>query len=202
MGHPIAFEFADRLSEIAPKGVGHVFYTNSGSESVETALKMAIAYHRARGQGHRTKIVGREKGYHGVGFGGMSVGGIGGNRKQFGAMLPYVDHLPHTQPPAGVFHRGMPPADGPHGAVLAAPVYASSVLAIPLMLDRPVGATAGQIGNIRLESRELAEAGHYPAIDVLASASRVSKATMNVSVAVNAVSPKSSLASSGSTVRS
>src|SRR5690606_8564109 len=84
MGHPLAFEFANRLVELAPQGMDHVFYTNSGSESVETALKIALAYHRVRGEGSRTRLIGRERGYHGVNFGGTSVGGIVSNRKMFG----------------------------------------------------------------------------------------------------------------------
>ena len=97
MGHPLAFELANRLAEIAPPGMDRIFFTNSGSESVDTALKIAIAYQRARGQATRTRLIGREKGYHGVGFGGISVGGMVNNRKAFGSsMLPGVDHLPHT----------------------------------------------------------------------------------------------------------
>jgi beta-alanine--pyruvate transaminase len=116
LGHPIAFEAAARVAELAPEGLDHVFFTNSGSESADTALKMALAYHKARGQSQRVRLVGRERGYHGVGFGGMSVGGIGPNRRQFGAMLPYVDHLPHTHLPAlNAFTRGQPA----HGAELA-----------------------------------------------------------------------------------
>ncbi|MFP1643323.1 omega-aminotransferase AptA [Pontitalea aquivivens] len=116
MGHPIAFELANRLIDIAPRGMEHVFYTNSGSESVETALKIAIAYHRARGEGARTRLIGRERGYHGVNFGGISVGGIVNNRKVFGTMLGGVDHLPHTHLPAqNAFTRGQPE----HGAHLA-----------------------------------------------------------------------------------
>ena len=116
MGHPIAFELANRIIEIAPKGMEHVFYTNSGSESVETALKLAIAYHRARGEGARTRLIGRERGYHGVNFGGISVGGIVTNRKMFGTLLGGVDHLPHTHLPAlNAFSRGQPE----HGANLA-----------------------------------------------------------------------------------
>jgi beta-alanine--pyruvate transaminase len=95
-----------------------VFFTGSGSESADTSLKMARAYWRARGQAGKSLLIGREKGYHGVNFGGISVGGIGANRKMFGQGIA-ADHLPHTQPPAGVFHRGMPPAEGPHGVVLA-----------------------------------------------------------------------------------
>src|SRR5471030_1842223 len=87
MGHPIAFELANRLAQIAPPGMDRVFFTNSGSESVDTALKIAIAYHRALGAGQRTRFIGREKGYHGVGFGGMSVGGMVNNRKTFGASM-------------------------------------------------------------------------------------------------------------------
>ena len=96
MGHPAAFDLAEKLMDYTGHRFGHVFYTNSGSEAVDTALKMALAYHRARGEGTRTRLIGRERGYHGVGFGGISVGGIGGNRRTFGALLPGVDHLPHT----------------------------------------------------------------------------------------------------------
>ena len=116
MGHPKAFELANRLVDIAPDNMAHVFYTNSGSESVETALKMAIAYHRARGEGTRTRLIGRERGYHGVNFGGISVGGIVKNRMHFGTMLAGVDHLPHTHLPAqNAFTKGQPE----HGANLA-----------------------------------------------------------------------------------
>src|SRR3954447_16123393 len=116
LGHPIAFEAAARIAELTPDGMDKVFFTNSGSESADTALKIALAYHKARGESSRVRLVGRERGYHGVGFGGMSVGGIGGNRKQFGALLPYVDHLPHTHGLAeNVFAKGMPE----HGAHLA-----------------------------------------------------------------------------------
>ncbi|TGR73174.1 aminotransferase class III-fold pyridoxal phosphate-dependent enzyme, partial [Mesorhizobium sp. M1C.F.Ca.ET.193.01.1.1] len=102
--------------DIAPKGMDHVFFTNSGSESVETALKMAIAYHRARGEGSRTRLIGRERGYHGVNFGGISVGGIVTNRKMFGTLLGGVDHLPHTHlPEKNSFSKGVPE----HGAELA-----------------------------------------------------------------------------------
>ena len=116
MGHPKAFELAQRLVEIAPAGMSKVFYTNSGSESVETALKMAIAYHRARGEGSRTRLIGRERGYHGVNFGGISVGGIVANRKMFGTLLAGVDHIRHTHDLArNAFTRGVPT----HGAELA-----------------------------------------------------------------------------------
>ena len=94
MAHPAAFELANRLAEISPPDLNHVFFTNSGSESVDTAMKIALAYHRANGESSRTKFIGREKGYHGVGFGGISVGGLGNNKKQFASLLPGVDHLP------------------------------------------------------------------------------------------------------------
>jgi beta-alanine--pyruvate transaminase len=116
MGHPAAFELANRLIGIAPANMEHVFYTNSGSEAVETALKIAIAYHRARGDGGRTRLIGRERGYHGVNFGGISVGGIVNNRRMFGTLLAGVDHLPHTHLPAqNSFTKGQPE----HGANLA-----------------------------------------------------------------------------------
>jgi beta-alanine--pyruvate transaminase len=116
MGHPIVFELANRLVDLAPKGMDHVFFTNSGSESVETALKMAIAYHRAKGEGSRTRLIGRERGYHGVNFGGISVGGIVSNRKMFGTLLGGVDHMPHTHlPEKNAFTKGVPE----HGAELA-----------------------------------------------------------------------------------
>ena len=116
MGHPIVFELANRLVDVAPKGMDHVFFTNSGSESVETALKMAIAYHRAKGDGSRFRLIGRERGYHGVNFGGISVGGIVSNRKMFGTLLTGVDHLPHTHNLAkNAYSRGLPA----HGAELA-----------------------------------------------------------------------------------
>jgi beta-alanine--pyruvate transaminase len=94
--HPKAFELASRVAALAPEGLDHVFFTNSGSEAVDTALKIALAYHNVRGQGSRTRLIGRERGYHGVGFGGMSVGGIVNNRKFFGTLLAGVDHLPAT----------------------------------------------------------------------------------------------------------
>jgi beta-alanine--pyruvate transaminase len=96
MGHPPGFELASRLVKLAPGDIDHVFFTNSGSEAVDTALKIAIAYQRLRGEGARQRLIGREKGYHGVGFGGTSVGGMVNNRKFFGALLPGVDHLRHT----------------------------------------------------------------------------------------------------------
>ncbi len=116
LGHPKAFELANRLIDIAPDGMEHVLYTNSGSESVETALKVALAYHKVKGNGSRTRLIGRERGYHGVNFGGISVGGIVTNRKMFGTLLTGVDHLPHTHlPEKNAFTKGEPE----HGADLA-----------------------------------------------------------------------------------
>jgi len=116
MAHPKAFELAHRVAQLAPEGMGKVFFTNSGSEAVETALKMAIAYHRVRGEGSRTRLIGRERGYHGVNFGGISVGGIVSNRKMFGTLLAGVDHIRHTHDPArNAFSRGQPA----HGAEFA-----------------------------------------------------------------------------------
>ncbi|AXF01655.1 aspartate aminotransferase family protein [Paraburkholderia hospita] len=110
MGHPLAFEAAAKVAELMPEGLDRVFFTNSGSESVDTALKIALAYHRARGEGQRTRLIGRERGYHGVGFGGISVGGIAPNRKTFsGALLPSIDHLPHTHNlEHNAFSKGQP----------------------------------------------------------------------------------------------
>ena len=110
MGHPLAFEAATKVAGLMPEGLDRIFFTNSGSESVDTALKIALAYHRARGEGQRTRLIGRERGYHGVGFGGISVGGIAPNRKTFsGALLPSVDHLPHTHDLArNAFTKGQP----------------------------------------------------------------------------------------------
>jgi beta-alanine--pyruvate transaminase len=109
MGHPLAFELANTLVKLTPGDLDHVFFTNSGSESVDTALKIAIAYQRLRGEGTRQRLIGREKGYHGVGFGGISVGGMVNNRKFFGAMLPGVDHLRHTfDLEHNAFSRGVP----------------------------------------------------------------------------------------------
>ena len=109
MGHPLAFELSNRLIGLLPDAFGQVFFCNSGSEAVDSALKMAIAYHRIRGEGQRTRLIGRERGYHGVGFGGISVGGIGPNRRGFGPMLAGVDHMPHTHDLAhNAFSRGQP----------------------------------------------------------------------------------------------
>ena len=109
LGHPKAFELASKLTNIAPEGIDHAFFVNSGSEAVDTAMKMVLAYHRIKGEGERIRFIGRERGYHGVGFGGISVGGMSPNRKMFGAMLPGVDHLSHTHNlEHNAFSRGLP----------------------------------------------------------------------------------------------
>ncbi len=116
LGHPLAFKLAARVGSLMPGDLDRVFFANSGSEAVDTALKIALAYHRVRGQGTRTRLIGRERGYHGVGFGGISVGGIVTNRRTFGPGLPGTDHLPHTHDLAkNAFTKGQPA----HGAHLA-----------------------------------------------------------------------------------
>jgi beta-alanine--pyruvate transaminase len=147
MGHPLPFVLAERLAKIAPAGLGHVFFTNSGSESVDTALKIALAYHRARGDGQRTRLIGREKAYHGVGFGGISVGGLPNNRKWYnGALLPGVDHLPHTLDIArNAFTRGLPS----HGVGLADELERLVALhdasTIAAVIVEPISGSAGVI---------------------------------------------------------
>ena len=116
MGHNPSFAMAEALAKIAPAGLDRVFFTNSGSESVDTALKIALAVQRARGQGTRTRFIGREKGYHGVGFGGISVGGLVNNRRVFGPGLPGVDHLRH---PLDIARNGFSPCLPEHGVELA-----------------------------------------------------------------------------------
>ncbi|MBE9638830.1 aminotransferase class III-fold pyridoxal phosphate-dependent enzyme [Salipiger mangrovisoli] len=114
-GHPAAFRLANRLADMAPEGLDHVFFSGSGSEAVDTALKMAIAWHKKTGQGSRTRLIGRERGFHGVGFGGVSVGGIVNNRRNYGPLLPGTDHICHTHLVQNAFSRGQPE----HGAELA-----------------------------------------------------------------------------------
>ena len=146
MGHPKAFELASRLAGIMPGSLDYVFFTNSGSESVETALKIALAYHRQRGEGHRTRLIGREKGYHGVNFGGTSVGGMVANRKMFGSLLPGVDHIRHTHGvPGNDYARGLPP----NGAALADDLERLCALhdpsTIAAVIVEPVAGSAGVI---------------------------------------------------------
>ncbi|QBK06360.1 aspartate aminotransferase family protein [Hylemonella gracilis] len=147
MAHPKAFELAERLTQITPKGLNRVFFTNSGSESVDTALKMAVAYHRARGQGTRTRFIGRERGYHGVNFGGISVGGIVGNRKAFGPLLTGVDHLRHTYDSArNGYSRGVPLHGGPEFAEdLERIVALHDASTIAAVIVEPVAGSTGVV---------------------------------------------------------
>ena len=151
LAHPLAFELASRLAALMPVGLDRIFFTNSGSESVDTALKIALAYQRARGEGTRTRLIGRERGYHGVGFGGISVGGIVNNRRQFGTLLAGVDHLPHTHSIAhNAFTRGQPAWGGHladelerivalHGAETIAAVIVEPMAGSTGVLVPPVG---------------------------------------------------------------
>jgi beta-alanine--pyruvate transaminase len=147
MGHPIAFELANRLAKIAPPGLDRIFFTNSGSESVDTALKIALAYHRARGAGQKIRFVGREKGYHGVGFGGMSVGGMVNNRKIFGSsMLPGVDHLPHTLDiEHNAFSRGLPQWGAHLANELERLIALHDASTIAAVIVEPISGSAGVI---------------------------------------------------------
>jgi beta-alanine--pyruvate transaminase len=146
MGHPIAFEAANAVVKIAPAGLDHVFFTNSGSESVDTALKIALAYHRVRGEASRTRLIGREKGYHGVGFGGISVGGMVNNRKFYGAMLPGVDHLPHTLDLArNAYSRGLPAHGAEHADALERLVQLHDASTIAAVIVEPVQGSVGAI---------------------------------------------------------
>ncbi|SMC50289.1 beta-alanine--pyruvate transaminase [Fulvimarina manganoxydans] len=144
MGHPKAFELASQLAMIAPTGLDHVFFTNSGSESVETALKIALAYQRAKGDGARFRLIGRERGYHGVNFGGISVGGIVGNRKMFGTLLTGVDHMRHTHDPA---RNGYSKGETEHGADLAEDLLRIATLhdpsTIAAVIVEPVAGSTG-----------------------------------------------------------
>jgi beta-alanine--pyruvate transaminase len=143
-GHPLAFELANRLTSLMPAGLDRVFFANSGSESVETALKIARAYWRQKGQPGKTRLIGRTKGYHGVNYGGLSVGGLGPNRRAFGPLLE-SDHLPHTLLPENAFSRGLPP----HGAELADELEALVALHdasnIAAVIVEPVAGSAGVI---------------------------------------------------------
>ncbi len=144
MGHPSAFELANEVVALAPEGLSHVFFTNSGSESVDTALKIALAWHRVRGEGTRTRLIGRERGYHGVGFGGISVGGMVNNRKFFGAMLPGVDHLPHTHSlEHNAFTRGLPAWGGHLADELERLVALHDASNIAAVIVEPIAGSTG-----------------------------------------------------------
>jgi beta-alanine--pyruvate transaminase len=144
MGHPGAFQLANEVARQLPQGLDHVFFTNSGSESVDTALKIALAYHRVRGEGTRTRLIGRERGYHGVGFGGISVGGMVNNRKWFGSMLPGVDHLSHTHDLArNAYTRGEPEHGGNLADELERLVALHDASNIAAVIVEPVAGSTG-----------------------------------------------------------
>ena len=144
IGHPGAFLLATRLAAWAPADIDAVFFTNSGSESVDTALKIALAYHHARGEAGRTRLVGRERGYHGVGFGGTSVGGMGNNRKQFGPLLPGVLHLPQTYDHGRqAFSRGQPSWGGHLADELERLIAVHHASTIAAVIVEPFAGSAG-----------------------------------------------------------
>src|SRR6202522_3635438 len=147
MGHPMAFELANRLAKIAPSGLDRIFFTNSGSESVDTDRKIAVAYHRPRGAGQRTRFIGREKGYHGVGFGGTSVGGMVNNRKFFAStMLPGVDHLPHTLDiEHNAYSRGLPQWGAHLANDLERLIALHDASTIAAVIVEPISGSAGVI---------------------------------------------------------
>jgi beta-alanine--pyruvate transaminase len=145
LGHPLAFRLAERIAALAPAGMGRVFFTSSGSEAVDTALKMAVAYHRLRGEGTRTRFVGRERSYHGVNLGGTSVGGVPSNRKAFGGiLLPGVDHLRHTHDvPGNAFSKGQPPNGAELADELERIVARHDASSIAALIVDPVSASGG-----------------------------------------------------------
>ena len=146
MGHPAAFELANAVVRIAPRGMEHVFFTNSGSESVDTALKIALAWHRAKGDAARVRLIGRERGYHGVGFGGISVGGMVANRKVWPAsMIPGVDHLPHTHLSRNAFSRGLPPNGAELADELERLVTLHDASTIAAVIVEPIAGSTGVI---------------------------------------------------------
>ena len=146
MSSPLPFVLAERLAELAPGNLNHVFYANSGSEAVDSALKMAIAYHRARGEGQRTRLIGREKGYHGVGFGGISVGGLPNNRKWFGLGLPGVDHMRHTLDIGrNAFSKGLPEYGIELAEDLERMVALHDASTIAAVIVEPISGSAGVV---------------------------------------------------------
>jgi beta-alanine--pyruvate transaminase len=143
MSHPGTFEFADRLANVAPEGLNHVFFTNSGSESVDTALKIARGYHRARGDAGRTKLIGRAKGYHGMGFGGLSVGGIGRHKRDFGPLLPDVAHLALPYDRSMVFSRGQPSTGATYADELETLLQINDPTTVAAVIVEPVIGSGG-----------------------------------------------------------
>jgi len=146
LGHPLAFEFANRLGQILPGGLDRIFFTNSGSESADTALKIALAYQQARGKPGKYRLIGRERGYHGTNFGGISVGGIVRNRRTYGPMVTGVDHLPHTLDIArSAFSRGQPAQGAELADALERIVALHDPSTIAAVIVEPVAGSAGVI---------------------------------------------------------
>lgn len=145
VGHESSFVLADKLVALAPDVLRHVFYTNSGSESVDTALKIALAYQKVRGKARKVRLIGREKGYHGVGFGGISVGGIAPNRQWFEPLLTGVDHLSHTYPATERFVRGLPSANDNLALRLEQIVQLHGADTIAAVIVEPIAGSAGVI---------------------------------------------------------
>jgi beta-alanine--pyruvate transaminase len=146
LGHPLAFEFANRLAGILPEGLDRIAFTNSGSESADTALKIALAYQRARGKPGKYRLIGRERGYHGVNFGGISVGGIGRNRMAFGPMIAGVDHLPHTLDISrNAFSKGLPEHGVEYADALERLVLLHDASTIAAVIVEPVAGSTGVI---------------------------------------------------------
>jgi len=143
MSHPQAFELADRIAAMAPAGMGHVFFTNSGSEAVDTALKIARAYHQARGDARRTKLIGRAKGYHGMGFGGLSVGGIGRHKRDFGPLLPDTAHLPLPYDSRALFSRGLAQTGAEYADALEQLLLVHDAGTIAAVIVEPVTGSGG-----------------------------------------------------------
>ena len=143
-GHPLSFALANKLKELTPAGLDYVFFTGSGSESADTSLKMARAFWRAKGQASKSLLIGREKGYHGVNFGGISVGGIGANRKTFGQGIA-ADHLPHTHLPSSVFSRGMPDKGAELAYELLKLIALHDASNIAAVIVEPMSGSAGVI---------------------------------------------------------
>ncbi len=143
-GHPLSFELANKIVDLMPQGLDHVFYTGSGSESADTALKMARAYWRAKGMGTKTRLIGREKGYHGVNFGGISVGGLPANRKTFGQGIE-ADHLAHTQLASNAFSRGLPEKGGDMADELLRLIALHDASNIAAVIVEPMSGSAGVV---------------------------------------------------------
>ncbi len=143
LGHPLAFEAASAVARMMPEGLDRVFFTNSGSESADTALKIALAYHQARGEGTRFRLIGRQRGYHGTNFGGMSVGGIGGNRRRHVSQVWGVDHLAHTHGDAVRFQRGQQPSNGNLADELEELVALHGPETIAAVIVEPVAGSTG-----------------------------------------------------------